>query len=260
MTHPYAVDLNCDLGESFGAYSLGHDEAILPFVTSANIACGYHAGDPAVMKRTVRLALQHQVAIGAHPGLPDLVGFGRRDMAISAEEAYDMTVYQLGALAAFVRAEGGTLHHVKPHGALYNMAALNPALAEAIAEAVYRVQPEACFYGLAGSALISAGRKLGLATAQEVFADRTYQPNGTLTPRRQPDALITDSATAIAQVVRMVKEGRVRALSGEDVIMQADTICLHGDGPHALEFAQQIRVRLEQEGIAVRPYSQPTTA
>ncbi|GAB2785388.1 UPF0271 protein [Hymenobacter luteus] len=259
MNQPYAVDLNCDMGESFGAYPLGHDEAILPFVTSANIACGYHAGDPAVMKRTVRLALQHGVAIGAHPGLPDLVGFGRREMAISPEEAYDMTVYQLGALAAFVRAEGGIVHHVKPHGALYNMAAVNLALAEALAEAVYRVHPEACLYGLAGSALISAGQKLGLATAHEVFADRTYQPNGTLTPRRQPDALITDADKAISQVVRMVKDGRVRAQSGEDVAIQADTVCLHGDGAHALAFAQQIRARLKQEGIAVRTH-QPVSA
>jgi UPF0271 protein len=252
MNHPYAVDLNCDMGESFGAYSLGHDEAILPFITSANIACGYHAGDPAVMKRTVRLALQHGVAIGAHPGLPDLVGFGRREMAVSPEEAYDMTIYQLGALAAFVRAEGGTVHHVKPHGALYNMAAVNPVLAEALAEAVYRVQPEAYLYGLAGSALISAGQKLGLSVAHEVFADRTYQPNGTLTPRRQPNALITDPAAAIGQVIRMVKEGCVQALSGEDVTIQADTVCIHGDGAHALEFAQQIRTRLREEGITVR--------
>ncbi|UOG72817.1 LamB/YcsF family protein [Hymenobacter tibetensis] len=260
MTQPYSVDLNCDMGESFGAYSLGHDEAILPFVTSANIACGFHAADPAIMKRTVRLALQHQVAIGAHPGLPDLVGFGRREMAISAEEAYDMTVYQIGALQAFVRAEGGTLHHVKPHGALYNMAAVNPALAEAIAEAVYRVHPEACLYGLAGSALISAGQKLGLATAYEVFADRTYQPNGTLTPRRQPNALLTDATAAINQVIRMVKEGHVRALSGEDVAIQADTVCIHGDGAHALEFAQQIRARLQQEGINVQAGLRTPTA
>ncbi|WP_375435443.1 LamB/YcsF family protein [uncultured Hymenobacter sp.] len=252
MSGTYSVDLNCDMGESFGAYSLGHDEAILPFVTSANIACGFHAADPATMKRTVRLALQHQVALGAHPGLPDLVGFGRREMAVSAEEVYDMTVYQLGALQAFVRAEGGTLHHVKPHGALYNMAAVNPALAEAIAEAVYRVHPEACLYGLAGSALISAGQKLGLATAHEVFADRTYQPNGTLTPRRQPNALITDATAAINQVVRMVKEGQVQALSGETVAIQADTVCLHGDGAHALEFAQQIRAALQQQGISVQ--------
>ncbi|TGE04963.1 LamB/YcsF family protein [Hymenobacter fodinae] len=255
----YAVDLNCDMGESFGAYSLGHDEAILPSITSANIACGYHAGDPAVMKRTVRLALQHGVAIGAHPGLPDLVGFGRREMAVSPEEAYDMTVYQLGALAAFVRAEGGTVHHVKPHGALYNMAAVNPTLAEALAEAVYQVHPEACLYGLAGSALISAGQKLGLHVAQEVFADRTYQPNGTLTPRRQPNALLTDPAAAIAQVVRMVQEGKVQALSGEDVTIQADTVCIHGDGAHALEFAQRIRATLQQAGITIQaPYQ--TTA
>ncbi|OON69457.1 LamB/YcsF family protein [Hymenobacter sp. CRA2] len=256
MTQSYRVDLNCDMGESFGAYNLGHDKAILPYVTSANIACGYHAGDPAVMKRTVRLALQHGVAIGAHPGLPDLVGFGRRDMAVSPEEAYDMVVYQLGALLGFVRAEGGTLHHVKPHGALYNMAAVNPQLAEAITEAVYRVQPEACLYGLAGSALITAGQKLGLRTAHEVFADRTYLPDGTLTPRRQPGALIADAATAIAQVVRMIREGRVRAQSGEDVAIQADTVCIHGDGPHALAFAQQIRQTLRQEGIAVQadPY------
>jgi UPF0271 protein len=227
-------------------------------VTSANIACGFHAGDPAVMKRTVRLALQHGVAIGAHPGLPDLVGFGRREMAVSAEEAFDMTVYQVGALQAFLRAEGGTLHHVKPHGALYNMAATNVALAEAIAEAVYRVQPEACLYGLAGSALIAAAEKLGLAAAHEVFADRSYQPDGTLTPRRQPNALVTDPAAAIAQVVRMVQAGRVRALSGEDVTIKADTVCIHGDGAHALEFAQQIRQTLQQEGIEVRAAHQRT--
>jgi UPF0271 protein len=248
----YTVDLNCDMGESFGAYTLGHDEAILPYITSANIACGFHAGDPAVMRRTVRAALRHNVAMGAHPGLPDLVGFGRREMAVSPEEAFDMVVYQLGALQAFVRAEGGTLNHVKPHGALYNMAAVNPGLAEAIAEAIYRVQPEACLYGLAGSALIIAGQKLGLATAHEVFADRTYQPNGTLTPRRQPNAMITDSAAAIAQVVRMVKTGKVQALTGEDVAIQANTVCIHGDGAHALTFAQQIRETLEREGIRVQ--------
>jgi UPF0271 protein len=259
MNPPYTVDLNCDMGESFGAYSLGHDEAILPHVTSANIACGYHAGDPAVMKRTVRLALQHGVAIGAHPGLPDLVGFGRRELAVSPEEAYDLTVYQLGALAAFVRAEGSTLHHVKPHGALYNMAAVQPALAEALAEAVYRVQPEACLYGLAGSALPEAGRQLGLAVAHEVFADRTYQPDGTLTPRRHPQALLTDPAQALSQVLRMVQEGQVRALSGEDVVIRADTVCVHGDGPHALAFARQIRAALAQAGVQVRT-PQPATA
>ncbi|KUG08521.1 LamB/YcsF family protein [Solirubrum puertoriconensis] len=259
MSASFTVDLNCDLGESFGAYQLGTDEAILPYVTSANIACGFHAGDPAVMKRTVRLALQHDVAIGAHPGLPDLVGFGRREMAVSAEEAHDMVVYQLGALEAFVRAEGGRMHHLKPHGALYNMAAVNAALAEAIAEAMYRVNPELVLYGLAGSELIRAGEKLGLRTAHEVFADRTYQQNGTLTPRRQPDALITDPQLAIRQVVRMVKEGKVRAQQGPDVAMKVDTVCIHGDGAHAVAFAQQIRQVLQQEGVQVRAAQYPAT-
>ena len=237
------------MGESFGAWHLGHDAAIMPFITSANIACGFHAGDPAVMKRTVRLALRHSVAIGAHPGLPDLVGFGRRNMDISAEEAFDITVYQLGALAAIVRAEGGALHHLKPHGALYNMAATNAALAEALAEAVYKVQPELTLYGLAGSELTKAGEKLGLRTAHEVFADRTYQADGTLTPRRQPDALLTDAAAATAQVLRLVTEGRVRSQQGPDVALRADTVCLHGDGAHALEFAQQLNQALRAAGV-----------
>ena len=252
MPPPFTIDLNCDMGESFGAWTLGQDEAILPFVTSANIACGFHAGDPAVMKRTVRAALRHGVAIGAHPGLPDLVGFGRREMVISAEEAFDMTVYQLGALAAVARAEGGRLHHLKPHGALYNMAATSAALAEAIAEAVYRVQPELTLYGLAGSELTRAGEKLGLKTAHEVFADRTYQANGTLTPRRQPDALITDADAALAQVLRMVQAGRVRPQQGPDAAIRADTVCLHGDGAHALEFAQRLHEALRAAGIALQ--------
>lgn len=246
------VDLNCDLGESFGAWTLGQDEAILPFVTSANIACGFHAGDPAVMRRTVRLALRAGVALGAHPGLPDLAGFGRRDMAISAEEAFEMTVYQLGALAAVARAEGGQLHHLKPHGALYNMAATSPALAEAIAEAVYKVQPELLLYGLAGSALPRAGEKLGLRTAYEVFADRSYQPDGTLTPRRQPGAVLTEAAAAAAQALRLVQEGKVRSQPGADVALRADTVCLHGDGAHALEFAQRIHETLRAAGVALQ--------
>jgi len=249
MTPSFTIDLNCDMGESFGTWHLGHDAAIMPFITSANIACGFHAGDPAVMKRTVRLALRHNVAIGAHPGLPDLVGFGRRNMDISAEEAFDITVYQLGALAAIVQAEGGALHHLKPHGALYNMAATNAALAEALAEAVYKVQPELTLYGLAGSELTKAGEKIGLRTAHEVFADRTYQADGTLTPRRQPDALITNADTAISQVLRMVQGGDVRTQQGTDVTIRADTVCLHGDGAHALEFAQQLNQALRAAGV-----------
>ena len=252
MSQPIYVDLNCDLGESFGAYNLGNDAAILPFVSSVNIACGFHAGDPAVMKKTVNLALQHEVAIGAHPGLSDLVGFGRREMAVTPEEAYDMVVYQVGALSGFVKAAGGILHHVKPHGALYNMAAVNLPLAQAIAEAVYKIHPEALLYGLAGSALIQAGQNTGLQTANEVFADRTYQPNGTLTPRRHPNALITNEQDAIDQVVQMVKAGTVRAQDNSLVPIQADTVCIHGDGAHAVAFARQINETLQQENIGIR--------
>ncbi len=255
MSIQLAVDLNCDLGESFGAYQMGNDAALLQYVTSANIACGFHAGDPVVMRNTVKLALEQGVAIGAHPGLPDLVGFGRREMAVSADEAYALMVYQIGALAAFAQAEGGMLHHVKPHGALYNMAAANPALAEALAEAVYKVQPQAVLYGLAGSELIKAGARIGLATANEVFADRTYQQDGSLTPRSKPNALITKESIAIQQVLRMVKEGKVNAQHGQDVIIQADTICIHGDGPHAVSFARQIREALQKEGIMVQAKS-----
>ncbi|WP_317172250.1 5-oxoprolinase subunit PxpA [Hymenobacter sp. BRD67] len=240
------------MGESFGAWTLGQDAEIMPLITSANVACGFHAGDPGVMRQTVQLALRHGVAIGAHPGLPDLVGFGRRNLDISPQEAFDMTVYQLGALAAVVRAEGGQLHHLKPHGALYNMAATNAKLAESIAEAIYKVQPELTLYGLAGSELTKAGEKIGLKTAHEVFADRTYQGDGTLTPRRQPDALITSADAAIAQVLRMVQGGWVRTQQGPEVAIRADTVCLHGDGAHALDFARQLRTALAQANIEVR--------
>ncbi|HEX8329305.1 MAG TPA: 5-oxoprolinase subunit PxpA [Hymenobacter sp.] len=257
MPPTLTVDLNCDMGESFGAWSMGNDAAILPFVTSANIACGFHAGDPAVMKQTVRAALRRGVAIGAHPGLPDLVGFGRRNLDISPEEAFDMTVYQLGALTAVAKAEGGQLRHLKPHGALYNMAATNAALAEAIAEAVYKVQPELTLYGLAGSELTKAGEKLGLRTAHEVFADRTYQANGTLTPRRQPNALIASADVAVTQVLRMVQAGVVHTQQGHDVAIRADTVCLHGDGAHALEFAQRLNAVLREAGVALQAGTSP---
>ncbi|HWR45611.1 5-oxoprolinase subunit PxpA [Sporomusa sp.] len=248
----YRVDLNCDLGESFGAYTMGVDAEILKFVTSANIACGFHAGDPGVMHKTVTLALKNNVAIGAHPGLPDLIGFGRRDMAISPQEAYDMVVYQIGALSGFIKAQGGTMQHVKPHGALYNMAAKKRDLAEAIAEAVYKVNPELILFGLSGSELVRAGEKTGLRTAPEVFADRTYQPDGSLTPRSQPGALITGHEQAIAQVVRMVSEGKVTSQQGAEVAIQADTVCIHGDGSAALAFACRIRETLEGSGICVQ--------
>lgn len=245
------VDLNCDMGESFGAYQLGNDQEILSYITSANVACGFHAGDPATMRKTVRMAVEAGVAIGAHPGFADLIGFGRRNMEISPEEAYDLVVYQIGALQAFVRAEGGVMHHVKPHGALYNMAATRPALAESIALAIYKVNPELVLYGLAGSELTCAGEKIGLATAHEVFADRTYQQDGTLTPRSQPNAMITDQQQSLQQVIRMVSEGLVLTQQGVDIPIQADSICIHGDGAHALEFAQSIRKALSGAGITI---------
>lgn len=247
----YKVDLNCDMGESFGVYTLGHDADILDYVTSANIACGFHAGDPATMRKTVQLALEKNVGIGAHPGLQDLVGFGRRNIAISPQEAYDLTVYQIGALSGFIQSEGGRLQHVKAHGALYNMAAKNAALSEAIAEAVYKIDPELVLFGLSGSEIVKAGQKIGLRTANEVFSDRTYQPDATLTPRTQSNALITDPTAAINQVIRMVKEQKVQSVDNQDIKIQADTICIHGDGATALNFAVEISKTLRSTGIDV---------
>lgn len=246
------VDLNCDLGESFGAYKIGMDEEILDFVTSANIACGFHAGDPAVMRKTVKLALDKGVGIGAHPGLPDLNGFGRRKMELSPQEAYDIVVYQIGALYGFVKAEGGRMNHVKPHGALYNMAWNNKELSEAIAEAIYKVDPQLILFGQSGSELVKAGERIGLKTANEVFADRTYQQDGSLTPRNQPHAVIADDDQAVKQVVRMIREGKVKAEQGDDISIKADTICIHGDGPHALSFARKIREVLRASQINVQ--------
>lgn len=247
----YKVDLNCDMGESFGAYHMGNDAEILNFITSANIACGFHAGDPATMRKTVRMALDKNVGIGAHPGLQDLVGFGRRNIAISPQEAYDLTVYQIGALSGFVQAEGGRLQHVKAHGALYNMAAKNAALSEAIAEAVYKIDPELILFGLSGSELMKAGEKIGLRTANEVFSDRTYQIDGMLTPRTEPNALITDPDTALQQVIRMVKENKVQTLQNQEAVLKAETICIHGDGATALEFAATLSKSLRESGIDI---------
>lgn len=247
----HLVDINCDMGESFGAYRMGKDEEILDYVTSANIACGYHAGDPATMRKTVQMAIEKNVGIGAHPGMPDLVGFGRREINISPQEAYDLVIYQMGALSGFVKSEGGKIQHVKPHGALFNMAAKSAPLSEAIAEAVYKVDPECILFGLAGSELVKAGKKIGLRTASEVFSDRTYQKDGSLTSRREKNALIKDHRIAVNQVIRMVKEGKVKSVQGEDVVIQADTICIHGDGLHALEFAQYISNALREAGITI---------
>lgn len=248
----HKVDLNCDMGESFGPYTLGNDRVILDYISSANIACGFHAGDPATMRETVKLALEKNVGIGAHPGLQDLAGFGRRHMAVTPQEVYDLVIYQIGALYGFVKAEGGKLQHVKAHGGLYNMAVTDAKLAEAIAEAVYKIDPELVLFGLSGSEIVKAGERIGLRTANEVFSDRTYQPNGTLTPRSQPNALITDPDAAIEQVIRMVKENKVATTQGTDTSLKADTICIHGDGKTAKEFAMHISSSLKEAGIDIQ--------
>lgn len=246
------IDLNCDMGESYGAWHMGNDDAVLKFVSSANIACGFHGGDPSTMRKTVAAALKHNVSIGAHPSLPDLVGFGRRAMQVTPQEAYDMVVYQVGALAAVAATQGTRLHHVKAHGALYNMAVKDVALSQAIARAVHDVDASLVLYGLPGSPLIDAANDLGLRAANEVFADRTYQDDGSLTPRSQPGAMIEDLDTAVAQVLRMVQDRVVRSVNGRDVPVQADTLCIHGDQPNALVFAQGLREALLKAGVEIR--------
>ena len=233
------IDLNCDLGE--GA---GHDATLMPLITSANIACGGHAGDDATMCATVALAQKQGVAIGAHPGFADREHFGRHELALSAEEIWALVLKQIVALRAFT-----TLRHVKPHGALYNLAARDATVAGAVADAVRAVDAKLILFALAGSELVRAGRSHGLRVAEEVFADRTYRADGSLTPRSQPDALIGDEDRAVAQVLRMIHEGKVRATDGTDVSIKADTLCLHGDGPHAVAFAKRLNVELRKAGI-----------
>lgn len=247
----YKVDLNADLGESFGAYTIGMDSEVLRYITSANVACGFHAGDPVVMQKTVAMAAKNGTAVGAHPGYPDLMGFGRRNMNITPDEACAYIKYQVGALSAFAKAAGMKLQHVKPHGAFYNQAAVNDKLAEAICRGVYEVDPELILLGLAGSAHIRAAKAVGLRTASEVFADRGYMEDGTLVPRSQPGAMIHDRAEAIARTVRMVKEGTVETVTGKVIPIQADSICVHGDNPDAIGFVKEIREKLEAEGVTV---------
>ena len=249
----HSVDLNCDLGESFGRYTLGLDAEVIPLISSCNIACGMHAGDPLVMEKTVGLAAEAGIAIGAHPGYPDLQGFGRRDLNLSPDEAYAFTVYQVGALAGFCAARGLRLNHVKPHGQLYNRAAIDAALARAIARAVHDVDPALVLVGLANGELIAAGKEAGLTVAQEFFTDRNYTDEGVLVSRSRSDALITDEEFAVQRVVRVVKEGTIESVTGKTIEIQADTICVHGDNVHALEFVKRTRAALEAEGIAIEP-------
>jgi UPF0271 protein len=246
-----SVDLNCDMGESYGAWTMGNDRAVLAHVSSINVACGMHAGDWNVMHQTTQAAFAQGVAVGAHPSLPDLQGFGRRVMNVTPDETYDLVLYQVGALSAFCRALGGRLAHVKAHGALYNMAAKDAALAGAIARAVADFDRTLVLFGLSGSALIRAGRDAGLKVANEVFADRTYQPDGSLTPRSRPGSMIEDVKDSLAQVEGMLTRGRVRALDGSEVSIEADTICVHGDQAGAAEFAKELRGMLKRLGIEV---------
>ncbi|MBU3609164.1 LamB/YcsF family protein [Polynucleobacter wuianus] len=238
------MDINSDMGEGFGAWDMGNDALLLDYITSTNIACGWHAGDPARMKKLVELATAKKVHIGAHPGLPDLVGFGRREMAISEQDAYNYVLYQAGALQAFVNAAGNTLHHVKPHGALYNQAAKDIKLARGIARAVRDLGSDVILYGLAGSCLIDAAKELNVPVWQEVFADRKYTKEGFLVPRTQAGAVISDESEALEQVMSMSKDGKVVAIDGSEIKIQADTLCIHGDNPHAVEFAKKIKAAL----------------
>ena len=245
------IDLNCDLGESFGAYKLGLDDQVLPYISSANVACGFHASDPVVMDKTVALAKDAGVAVGAHPGYPDLQGFGRRNMTISPREVKAMVMYQIGALQAFCTARGLKLQHVKPHGALYNMAGKDEALAMAVCEAIQAVDDSLILLGLSGSKMLEAADKIGLRSAREVFADRAYEEDGSLVARTKPGAMITDEDEAVARVIRMIREGRVTAVTGKDIPIRADSVCVHGDSPKALAFVQKIRAALTAEQIQI---------
>ena len=246
-----SVDLNCDMGESFGAWTMGNDAALIDFVSSVNVACGFHAGDATVIRQTVETAIAKGVAVGAHPSFADLQGFGRREIKMSAAEVFDIVLYQVAAVKGICEASGGKLHHVKPHGALYNQAAKDANLAEAIAKAVKAIDGNLILYGLAGSYLISEAEKIRLKTASEVFADRTYQADGNLTPRSQSNALITDTEKAVAQVWQMISAQTVTATDGETVQLRAETVCIHGDGAHALDFAKTINARLKANGVMI---------
>ena len=247
------IDLNSDLGESFGPWPMGQDAVLMDSITSANVACGFHAGDPATMRRTIALARDKGVAIGAHPGFQDLVGFGRREMTVSPAEVADLVLYQVSALSGMAKAQGVGLQHVKAHGALYNMACRDRSLADAIAHAVAAFDRELILFGLPNSELLRAGRAAGLPVAAEVFADRTYDPDGSLTSRSKPGSVIHDSAAVVERAIRMVQRKEVVAVDGSVIHLEADTICLHGDTRGAAELAKAVRAGLENAGIALAP-------
>jgi len=245
------IDLNCDMGESYGAWKMGADAGVMPYISSANIACGFHAGDPATIRKTVRLAVDAGVAVGAHPSLPDLMGFGRRVMRISPQDMYDLVLYQAGAVEAFARAAGAKLHHVKCHGALYNMAATDEALSDAMVRAVKDLGPGVILYCLSRSKNFELAKKANLPVAGEVFADRGYSDDGTLAPRDKPGGMIEDAEQSVKQVLGMIEGGYVTSLAGKRVEVAADTLCLHGDQPGAVAFAQALRKAFAEKGISV---------
>ena len=246
------IDINSDIGESFGAYTIGHDAGLMKAITSANVAAGFHGGDPSVLRATIRLAKASGVAVGAHPGFPDLVGFGRRELHVTAQEAEDFVLYQVAAVAGVARAEGVALQHVKPHGALFNMAVRDRALADAIARGVAAFDASLILFGLPGSEILAAGRAAGLRVGAEVFADRAYEPDGSLASRRKPGSVIHDADAVVARAVRMVKDRTVVATDGSVVRLEADTICVHGDTPGSDVLAAKIRAGFESAGIAVK--------
>ena len=246
------IDINSDMGESFGAYTIGHDAGLLTAITSANVAAGFHAGDPSVLRETIRAAVAHRVAVGAHPGFPDLVGFGRRELNVTPREAEDLVLYQVAAVAGVAAAEGTRLQHVKPHGALFNMAVHDATLSAAIARAVAAFDQSLILFGLPGSEILKAGRAAGLRVAAEVFADRAYEPDGTLASRRKPGAVIHDSDVVVARAVRMVTDRTVVATDGSVVPLEADTICVHGDTPGSDVLAARIRAGFERAGVIVQ--------
>ncbi len=249
------IDLNCDMGEAFGDYKLGNDEGIIKYISSANIACGWHAGDPMVMDKTVRLAVENGVAIGAHPGYPDLMGFGRRDMGCTAREITNYLIYQIGALQAFCRAWGTRLTHVKPHGSLYNKAAADEATARAIAEAIIRVDPRLVYVALAGSGggfMKDIASEMGLNVIYEAFPDRAYTSSGALVSRREAGAVLHDPQVVAARALKMARDGLVTASDGTEIAINPQTLCVHGDNPQAMELARTIREILNANGITVK--------
>lgn len=250
------IDMNCDLGESFGVYTLGLDNEVLPFISSANIACGFHASDPITMEKTVKAAIASGAGIGAHPGFPDLMGFGRRNMNVTPDEARAYITYQIGALAAFAQAGGVKLSHVKPHGALYNMAGKDMKLAKAVCEAVASFDENIILLALSGSCMIEAAKETGIRVAREVFADRAYEADGSLVARSKQGAVIQDEDFAVSRVVRIVKEHKVTAIDGTELTLSADSVCVHGDNANALAFVKKIRAELEENGVKVAPLAE----